>query len=627
MLSPVEARHLTRSIRLKDVAWDSDGETLVWLEGRGVDNVIVCQSGSDRLPRDLTGGYSVRARVGYGGGEFTVGCGQVYFVESGNCLCAVAIDSGEVRPLTTPSGYPASPTASKDGRWLIYVHSDGEIDCLAICETVVDANPRPLCSLTTGADFYMQPTWHPRGHLVAWIEWDHPQMPWDGTRLVLGRLRQDVGGLPELESTAVIAGGPHVAVFQPAFSPDGRFLSFVTDEPGAGCLRLFDLEAGTLGEPLLGGDGDMSQPAWIQGLRAYAWAPDSGQIYLTRAHEGFRKAFCLDLESECEVPLEALADFTDVTQICVSPGRAEIACIASSSRVPARLFSITTDGARNTRASSCSQEIEPSALSQALPIEWSSSDAERIHGLYHPAVATGGNEPPPLIVDVHGGPTGHTDAGYSGETQYFTTRGFSVLAVNFRGSTGYGRSYMEALRGNWGVVDVEDAMSGARHLVERGHADPQRLVILGGSSGGYTVLRALTMHPGFFRAGVCRYGLTDLVALARQSHKFESRYFDSLLDTLPEGADLYRERSPLYAADKLVDPVILFQGDADDIVPKAQSDAIVESLRQRGVPHEYVVYEGEGHGFRKPETLQAYIKSVESFLERHVLTAPPESER
>ena len=625
MPSPVHARHLTAATRLKDVLWDSDGETLVWLEGRGADNIIVCQRERDRPPRDLTSGCTVRARVSYGGGEFTVSHGRVYFVESGNRICVVEIDGDDgVHPLTATSGYPSSPAASGDGRWLIYVHSDGEIDCLAICgaSRADSDDPHPLQRLTTGADFYMQPVWHPHDLVVAWIEWDQPQMPWDGTRLVLGRLRHSAGRPPVLDSVTEIAGGPNVAIFQPAFSPDGRFLSFVTDESGWGRLRLYDLEAGATGDDLVRGEGDIGQPAWVQGLRTCSWSPDSKRIYFTRARQGFRKAFCLDLQTEAVTPLEALLEFTDVAQICTSAAD-EIACIASSGCVPTRLFSATASGARTTRARSCSEEIDSSSLSQPAPISWSSSDGIQIYGLYYAAVGDGKSRPPPpLIVDVHGGPTGHADAGFSGDAQYLVTRGYSILAVNFRGSTGYGRPYMEALRGNWGVVDVEDVMSGARHVVECGLADPDRLVVLGGSSGGYTVLRALSLYPGFFRAGVCRYGLSDLLALAMQSHKFEARYFDSLLSALPAGADLYRQRSPLFAADRLVDPVILFQGTDDEIVPRTQSDAIVDSLRRRGAPHEYRVFKGEGHGFRKPETVEAYIEAVESFLECHVLTDP-----
>jgi len=198
---------------------------------------------------------------------------------------------------------------------------------------------------------------------------------------------------------------------------------------------------------------------------------------------------------------------------------------------------------------------------------------------------------------------------------------YTVLDVNYRGSTGYGRKYMDALRGNWGVYDVEDALSGARHLVDGGLADEKKLVIMGGSAGGYTVLQALVRHPGFFKAGICNYGVSNLFTLAADTHKFEERYLDSMLGPLPEASALYRERSPIFHAEKIVDPLAIFQGDADEVVPRNQSDSIVESLKRRGVKHEYHVFTGEGHGWRKAETIEAYYNAVDAFLRQHVLFA------
>jgi dipeptidyl aminopeptidase/acylaminoacyl peptidase len=222
---------------------------------------------------------------------------------------------------------------------------------------------------------------------------------------------------------------------------------------------------------------------------------------------------------------------------------------------------------------------------------------------------------------VHGGPTSQVRAAFSADVQFFATRGYVVLDVNYRGSTGYGRAYMEALRGQWGVHDVDDAISGARYLIEQKLADPGKLVILGSSAGGFTVLRALTVQPRFFKAGVCLYGVSNLFTLAADTHKFEQRYLDSLLGPLPEAAAIYRERSPVFQADKIVDPLVIFQGETDEVVPRAQSDAIVESLRRRGVPHQYHVYPSEGHGWRKAETVEAYYTAVEKFLKLFVLFA------
>jgi dipeptidyl aminopeptidase/acylaminoacyl peptidase len=205
--------------------------------------------------------------------------------------------------------------------------------------------------------------------------------------------------------------------------------------------------------------------------------------------------------------------------------------------------------------------------------------------------------------------------------QFFTTRGFAVLQVNYRGSTGYGKAYVEALRGQWGLADVEDAVTGAQFLVQQGWVDAQKLVIMGGSAGGYTVLQALVHHPGFFKAGVCLYGISNLFTLAASTHKFEAHYLDSLIGPLPDTADRYRDRSPLFAAERIRDPIALFQGEIDQVVPKEQADAIVASLARRGVPYEYHVYAGEGHGWRKAETITQFYMSVEAFLRHYVLFA------
>jgi len=228
---------------------------------------------------------------------------------------------------------------------------------------------------------------------------------------------------------------------------------------------------------------------------------------------------------------------------------------------------------------------------------------------------------PPLVVLIHGGPTSQVTASYNPQAQFLATRGYAVLAVNYRGSTGYGRAYMLKLRQCWGVYDVEDARTGCLALAERGRVDERRRVIMGGSAGGYTVLQSLVSHPGFYTAGVCLFGVANQFTLVQDTHKFEERYSDSLLGPLPEAADLYRERSPVFHADRIKDPVAVFQGDSDQVVPPSQSEEIVGSLRARGVPHEYHLYEGEGHGWRKTETIEQFYTSLDRFLRQYVVYA------
>ena len=260
-------------------------------------------------------------------------------------------------------------------------------------------------------------------------------------------------------------------------------------------------------------------------------------------------------------------------------------------------------------------------MSTPRPVSWTAGAGATVHGLYYPPASDRytGTGLPPAIVRVHGGPTGATSAGYNAAAQFFTSRGFAVLEVNHRGSTGYGRDYLRALRETWGVVDIEDTAAGARFLADEGLADGGRLVVMGGSAGGYTVLQTLVTHPGLFKAALCLYGISNLFTLAADTHKFEARYLDSLIGPLPETRDRYRDRSPIYHADAISDPIAIFQGAIDPVVPPAQSELIVAALRRRGIPHEYHVYDGEGHGWRKRETIATFWATVERFLQEYVL--------
>ncbi len=619
--SPLSVEDAGGGVGLGSPAFDSDGRTLAWLERRGAESVILCRRRGEAAARELTRGHTVRARVFYGGGEFALGRGRVIFVEDGDHLSAVPLGGGGVRRLTPCFGQPADPTPSPDGRWIVYVHGDGADDRLAVVDAAGRNWPQ---SLVDGADFYMQPAWHPRGRQLAWVEYDLPGMPWDSSRLVLGRLRFPAGAAPVLADRRQLAGGDGRAVCQPEFSPDGRWLAWASDEAGFSQLWLHDLASGEAACLTPDEAGDVALPAWVQGVRVLAFSGDGRRLYFTRSHLGRRRLFVCDPPDGPPRLFEPLADCDSVTHLAASPRGDEIAVVASSPHQPERICSVRRRGSVRkvtVQARTSPERLEAADLSTPRAVRWTAADGAEVHGLYYPPASRcfHGPDRPPLIVDVHGGPTSQADFGHDPEVQYYATRGWAVLLLNHRGSTGYGRAYMAALGGHWGVLDVEEAVGGARYLADEGLADARRLAISGGSAGGYTVLRALTLHPGFFRVGVCRYGISDLLALTEETHKFESRYTDFLLGPLPEAAGLYRERSPLFAAEALRDPVILFQGDEDRVVPRTQSDAIVESLRRRRVPHEYHVYAGEGHGFRRPENRRHCLRATEAFLRRHVL--------
>jgi dipeptidyl aminopeptidase/acylaminoacyl peptidase len=642
--SPISPKSLAGALRLNDVQWDTASDYLVWHEGRGALGTLVAQC-FPQAPRDLTTGETnVRASVGYGGGDFTVSHGHVYFAGPNGRLYKQSLDSGTARPITPAFGEAAAPRVSPDGKWLVYVHTYEHTDGLALVDTEGQQWPRKLAY---GTDFVMQPAWHPDGKRIAYIAWNHPLMPWDGTELRLVTLDYDGERIPRATSNEIIAGNETTAIFQPEFSPDGRYLAYVSDQTGWGQLYVYDLKEQTH-VALTREEAEHGAPAWIQGVRTYGWMGDSKSIVFLRNERGFYSLWRYDLHSSAASRQHDLDHYTEMSQVAVSPRHNTVALIASASRIPARIISyaietarippvlaadpgasssiqvIVDDGDTETiHRRSSAENIPQSQLAEAQAITWTGHDGESVHGLYYPPTSERfeGTGKPPLIVYVHGGPTSQVAAGCVPTAQFFATRGFAVLAPNYRGSTGYGKAYMNKLRGSWGIYDVEDCASGATHLAEQGLADSSKLVILGGSAGGFTVLQSLVEKPGFYKAGVCLYGVANQFGLAVDTHKFEERYLDSMLGPLPEAADVYRARSPLFHADRIVDPIIVFQGADDKVVPKSQSDAVVASLKARGIPHEYHVYEGEGHGWRKPETIEHYYNAVMRFLTQYVVYA------
>jgi dipeptidyl aminopeptidase/acylaminoacyl peptidase len=446
-------------------------------------------------------------------------------------------------------------------------------------------------------------------------------MPWDGTQLYLGTLETAGSGFT-LSQAIVVAGGTDVSVFQPQFSPDGRYLAYVADPDGWWQLYLYDLES-SQHQVCTGGKAEHGLPAWVQGLRTYGFSPDSQSIYYLRSQEGYIGLWKLDLQSMMKERVRIGAEYSWLQQPAVSPDGEQVALIASGGRVPSRVIVFSLSGGTRVLRRSHPEDLPPETYAMGQSIQWQGMDGGEVYGLYYPPTNPDfdGIGQPPLMVLVHGGPTGQRGASFDAQAQFFTSRGWGVLQVNYRGSAGYGRQYREQLRGNWGIHDVCDAVSGAQHLVAEEMADAHKLVIMGGSAGGFTVLKALQDYPGFFKAGVCLYGVANQFTLVADTHKFEERYSDSLLGALPQAAEIYRERSPLFHVDKIQDPVAVFQGEEDKVVPRSQSDEIVAALQRKGIPHEYHLYPGEGHGFRKAETIEKFYQAVEKFLAQYVIYA------
>jgi len=604
--SPISPAMQGSRLRLDDVQFDSDG-SLVWLEALSGKTSLLVKKGHEAV-REISGGLKISAGVGYGGGDFTVQNGFAIFSSSGR-LHRVSLESGLPYAITPEFGDCASPSISPDGSQVLFVHSYERADCLGLVKS--DGQKWPV-KLAHDSDFYMQPTWHPDGGQIAWIEWNHPQMPWDGTRLMTARLSGT-----ELIEVKQVYGNTDIPVFQPTFSANGRFLAFLANDSEWDTLYLLDLQTGE--KRALVRDFSLLDPAWIQGIRLFAWSPDSSRIFWLRNNKGWRTLWEVEVATG-ESHVVDIAPYTWVTQIAASPVTTKLALIVSSSKIPARIITLE-NGQHFIERRSSGEAISASDLPDPLAIEWAAADGTVVHGLYYPPTSTRffSEGLPPAIVNIHGGPTSARVNSYNGDAAYFSSRGYGFLEVNYRGSTGYGRSYMLMLREKWGLLDTEDSAGAARALETMGLADPKRLVIMGGSSGGYTVLNALIHYPGIFKAGINLFGVANLFDFIIGTHKFEERYNDSLVGVLPEAAERFRAWSPVFHSEKIKDPIAVFQGEDDKVVPPTHSEQIVAALKANKVPHIYRLYPGEGHGFRKTETIVDFYENLDKFLKQYVL--------
>ena len=607
--SPITPAMLAAGIRLNDVQWSQDGNYLLWSQSLDGKTSLFAKPTHDAA-FDLSGELNPSGGVGYGGGDFFAGRQGAAFAERNGRLYYKPYAEGLARPITPAFGACASPVITPDERFVIYVHTYENKDVLAIAPLDGSAWPRIL---RQGADFYMHPAVSPDGKLLAWVEWVHPNMPWDGAKLFAAALDAETGSLSGVK---LLDGDENIPVFQPIFSPDGSRLAWLSNAGELDQLRVLRLASSEV-ETLVQGRV-MMPPAWVQGLRALAWSADSRQIIFLENQLGQTSlySFALNTREITRIPIGA---YTLIEQPCVS-AKGELALLAESAAKPARILRVS-GGQTEVVARSQSDVLPAAFLSQPQALSWQSSDGVAVHGLYYPPAnpdfeAAGA---PPVVVYIHGGPTSQVFDAFNLEADFFTSRGYGYFAVNYRGSTGYGRAYRDALKGEWGRIDLQDTIEGCQALIERGLADPAKLVIKGGSAGGYTVLNALVQHPGFFKAGICSYGISNLFTLDLDTHKFEAHYNASLVGKLPEAAEKYHAWSPIFHADKIRDAVAIFQGSEDKVVPPEQSELMVRALQSNHVPHLYKLYEGEGHGFRKKVNLIDYYETVDRFLKQHVI--------
>jgi dipeptidyl aminopeptidase/acylaminoacyl peptidase len=617
--SPITAKRISvGSLRLSQPRLDRG--TPYWLEGRPAQGgrQVVVRLGAGGVPEDVTpDGVDVRTRVHeYGGGDYCVREGAVFYVRSDDGRVMRRSSGGATRALTDGSARHADLEVSPDGRWLVAVeerHGEGAepSNRLVAIPLPTGGAPREVAS---GFDFVSFPRFSADGRQLAFTAWCHPDMPWDATGLYL--VEWSAGGPGPARR---VAGEGAESIFQPSFSPHGR-LTFVSDR--SGWWNLEQLRSGTR-RALCPMSAEFGRPQWVFGLSTYAFV-DEGDLLCVVGSRGRYRLARLEIGASAPVPLDLPFDAYDGVQ--VEAGRACLIA-AGPDRAP-RVGSLDlATGEFTAHRESLDLELNRALVSVPESIEYATADGESAHAfLYRPAnpeCRGATDERPPLLVKSHGGPTSAAMAALDLSIQFWTSRGFAVVDVNYRGSSGFGRAYRDRLRGEWGVLDVSDCVDAARDVVSRGAADALRLAIRGSSAGGYTTLCALAFHD-LFRAGASYYGIGDLEALARDTHKFEARYLDRLVGPYPERRDLYVARSPLRFAERISCPVIFFQGLEDPVVPPNQAEAMVEALAARGIPHAYVPFAGERHGFRRAENIQKALEA-ELYFYSKVFGFPVES--
>ena len=580
--------------------WSPDGTRLAWVTAfGGRSDVVVAPVDGSGPPVVATGDTGVIGVGAYGGGGFAwAGLDRFVVAAADGRLVPVPRDGGPAA-LVAAGGRAAAPASSPDGRQVAFILEDDERCVVAVAP--IDGSSPPV--VLSAADYAWDPAWSPDGATVAWHEWDLPNMPWDESRVVVAA--------PDGRRRRVVVGHAGEAVGQPRFRPDGK-LAYVTDRDG-----FWNVWIGTTDDtdarPVLPEPCEQAEPPWGPGQRSFSFSPNGDRVAMNRNEDGFGRLTVIGPDGPRAVARG--------WHHGLDWGPAGIVAVRSGARTPSAVTVTDPDGARRVVARGPVGGFEASGLVEPEPITWRGDDGLTVHGLcwLPTASALGPGTRPPLLVDVHGGPTGQATAGWKPWVQYFVGRGWAVLAPNPRGSTGYGRAFAQALAGEWGHGDVADVAAGIRDAGAGAWCDASRVAVSGGSAGAMTVLLLCAHHPDLVHAGISMYGVTDLVALAETTHRFESRYTDRLVGVLPRDADRYRERSPVTHAASIRVPLLVLQGDADRIVPPEQAQRLVDAVRRAGGTVDAHVYPGEGHGWSRPETVIDVYERADAFLRRTVL--------
>ncbi len=587
----------------------TDENDVYWIETRPFDqgrNVVVKRSASGNVNDVTYAPYDVRSRVHeYGGGALAAHRGTLFFsnFEDQRLYRQRMSDVPEVLTPYEDMRY-ADGVVRDQNQTLICVREDHTSSWREPISSLVsiDLVRRSTRVLVSGNNFYSNPRISPDGQTLAWIAWNHPNMPWDGTELWLGRILPN--GL--IGESRMAAGGREESIYQPEWSPDGS-LYFISDRNGWwNIYRLTDAGYECVHEK----KSEFGLPQWTFGSGTYGFVSER-QIFCAYNEEGQWLFGNLDIETgqlrEYDLP------FTDIGRLGMKVSGENIILTGGSPDMPVSIVSHNiSSGITDILRSSTEYSVDEGYLSRPINLSFPSEGGSDAHGFYYPPsnkdFQPPSDEKPPLMVISHGGPTGATGTTLNLTIQFWTSRGFAVLDVNYRGSTGFGREYRRSLNGNWGIADVDDCVNGATYLITKGLADAGRLIIRGSSAGGYTTLAALTFRS-VFGAGASYYGISDLVALAEDTHKFESRYLDTMVGSYPLSSDIYMERSPINHTDQLSCPIILFHGLEDKVVPPNQAKLMFDVLREKNIPVAYMPFEGEQHGFRRGENIRKCMEA------------------
>ncbi len=612
---------VAESINLGGVIFDDDD--IYWLEGRpqeGGRNVLIKRSPDGQITEVTPQPFNVRTRVHeYGGGSFLVVSGTVYFVNFPDQRLYQQLPNEAPKPLTPENQcrYADFILDSHRNRLISICedHSKPEMECQNTIISI-DINTGEIKPIVSGDDFYSSPRLSPDGTQLAWISWNHPNMPWDGTRLWLGKVNND----GDLEEIKCVAGDIDESINEPKWSPDGQ-LYYSSDQSGWSNIYCYKSTISNL--PLFPFTADFSYPHWVFGISTYTFT-SANEIFCTFTQDGRWYLGGLNISDKQLSILEI--SYSNIASLH-SNGK-HLVFLGSSAIEPMAVIHLDLNLSQtNVLKCSCKMHINSGYFSQPKLIEFPTENGLNAYAWYYSPsnkdYTNTDGELPPLLVKSHGGPTAAASPSFSLKIQYWTSRGFAYLDVNYGGSTGFGKAYRQRLDKNWGIIDVDDCINGAKYLVSKGKVDGDRLAISGGSAGGYTTLAALTFRDTF-KAGASYYGVSDLESLAKDTHKFESRYLDGLIGKYPEEKAIYEQRSPINFTDKLNCPVIFFQGLEDKVVPPNQAEMMVESLKKKGIPVAYVPFEGEQHGFRRAENIKRAIDAEFYFYSRIFNFTPAE---